>query len=615
MYAPSLEQGQAGRECWHLFHYNAEHPYGVPHSKINHGHPFLKIIVPEFKSVNTLTVTAAMSGRRKCAPTGIYFNDMTLPFDPLFPALLLYSEVHYRFFRGFPSLLFKKEPEVLFDAAARIEPNRDLPVMLIINDIDLFPVEVGSVNITVSQRGSKCELFSFDDPAPYEVDHPMRGQQRSFIFPLAAKRLMQGELFINATVSISNGKRRWTVFNDNLNTSSMRAFRCWNSADPLPGGELCSYGDLHVHSQFSQSHVEFGPPLEAIDIMAHVGGLDFTAITDHSYDICCSMEDYLREDARLTKWRVRRSALEQEGRYSTILVPGEEVSCRNRRGEIVHLCVLGNREFIEGSADGARRNRLFTKDLTIEEVITRAHAGGAVAFAAHPCSRGGLLQKVLLQRGSWSDEDLRCPIDGIQPLNSGLGPSWRRGKAAWTRLLQQGIIRTLLAGNDAHGDFNRYRSIKKPFLAIYEDFGRYMGFARTGIYGRCATAGSVLDAIRRGATFITTGPYISINSSAKVDDFAIGATSDSRSTGSVYIHVKSSAEFGKIKTVHLFSVERANGAGERIVKEVVCEGNGYELIVPVATGDIARGSFLRAEAFAQRDDGSGTHAFSGAAVI
>ena len=50
---------------------------------------------------------------------------------------------------------------------------------------------------------------------------------------------------------------------------------------------------MHVHSQYSQSHVEFGPPLKVIDEMANACGLDFTAVTDHSYDLSCAMDDYL----------------------------------------------------------------------------------------------------------------------------------------------------------------------------------------------------------------------------------------------------------------------------------------------------------------------------------
>jgi len=35
-------------------------------------------------------------------------------------AIFLYPETHFRFFKFFPSLLFKKTPEIVFDAPRRI---------------------------------------------------------------------------------------------------------------------------------------------------------------------------------------------------------------------------------------------------------------------------------------------------------------------------------------------------------------------------------------------------------------------------------------------------------------------------------------------------------------
>ena len=83
-----------------------------------------------------------------------------------------------------------------------------------------------------------------------------------------------------------------------------------------------------------------------------------------------------------------------------------------------------------------------------------------------PGARSGFLQRIFLKRGRWEKEDFKETLHGFQALNSGFTNSWERGKALWLELLQQGVRLPLLAGNDAHGDFSRYRAIKTPFLNL-----------------------------------------------------------------------------------------------------------------------------------------------------
>ena len=321
---------------------------------------------------------------------------------------------------------------------------------------------------------------------------------------------------------MKNRKKSYTVINDNFNTSSKRAFRCFKSSDSLPGKELCGYGDLHIHTQFSQSHVEFGPPLTIIDRMAKCCGLTFIGITDHSYDLSCEKDNYLNENHSVERWKRLLDELSGSGDFSTIILPGEEVSCLNGSGKTVHLGALGIHDFIPGSSDGARRNLHFKQSLTVPEAVEEIHRQGGIAFAAHPGSLSGILQSLALHRGKWESDDLDAAVDGLQAFNGSFSTSWNRGKSLWIKLLSEGRQVPLLAGNDAHGDFNRYRAIKLPFLSIYEDFQRFMGYGRTGLYGNCLSSDAVLQKIRNGMTFITTGPYVSINYSDATDDFAVG---------------------------------------------------------------------------------------------
>ena len=64
----------------------------------------------------------------------------------IFLPVICYAEIHYRF-KYFFSFLLKKEPEILFDAPHRIEPNSNLPILLFVKDAHLFPIEVISVDL------------------------------------------------------------------------------------------------------------------------------------------------------------------------------------------------------------------------------------------------------------------------------------------------------------------------------------------------------------------------------------------------------------------------------------------------------------------------------------
>lgn len=519
--------------------------------------------------------------------------------DTTIPLLALYAEIHYRFFPFFPSLLYKREPEIIFDVAPRIDPGNDIPIVLIINDINSFPITPLEVSVSVTQVGTGTQLFPFKNLPNHIVHHPLESNQTAYLFWLSAATIPDGELLINATLTFEQMGKKKVVFNDNLNGASHRAFICYKSITSLPGSALCTYGDLHVHSNYSQSHVEFGAPLKVIDKMAHTSGLSFVGIADHSYDLACSLDSYLKEEEQVTRWHLLKKELANQSDYTTMLLGGEEISCANTRGETVHLVGFGHSEFIPGSRDGARQKKVFTSQLTINEVVAKIQAEQGIAFAAHPASKSGFLQKLLLYRGNWSEADFIAPLDGIQPLNSGFKKSWDRGKALWINLLQKGKQLPLLAGNDAHGDFSRYRAIKKPFLSIHEDFQRFMGYARTGVYGQSTTQQQLFEAIRRGATFVTTGPYLAIVTAPGSENQAPARALYGcvEHNGPRMLHAQSTPEFGPIEQLTVYKGSYLTPcSGETIHYSSRPQSHSFELLLPLPAEPLPHGTYLRAEA-------------------
>ena len=558
----------------------------------------------------TLVTVLLLSIRKQmldCAIKSLSGSELTVPF------LLLYAETHFRFFRFFPSLLFKREPEVIFDLPGRIEPGCALPVMLIINDIRHYPDYPERVAIAVSFRAEGTEVFTFDDPATTEVVHALQDNQRVFLFEIPESRIPAGEFFVTATVTMKNPKRTYTVLNDNLNTSTKRAFRCYKSSDSLPGKGLCSYGDLHMHSQFSQSHVEFGPPIEVIDKMATCCGLSFIGITDHSYDLACDKGDFLKENQSIERWNLLARQLNDTTNFSTIVILGEEISCYNGKGKTVHLGALGIRDFLPGSSDGARRNPFFKQSFTIREAIEAIHGQGGIAFAAHPGSRSGLLQSLFLNRGQWDSEDLKSDLDALQSFNGSFLQAWKRAKALWLNMLAENRPLPLLAGNDAHGDFNRYRAIKTPFLSIYDNFQRFMGYGKTGIYGSCTTAAEVVRKVRNGETFISTGPYISINYSEKYDDFAVGNHLRTAEREKLYVHCVTTREFGGLESLSVFSGKP--GTTEKLIYSTGFAPDTRKVNAPVTIPYSTAGLYLRAEVISRDVNGQIYQAYTSPCLL
>jgi hypothetical protein len=483
------------------------------------------------------------------------------------PLLALYAETHFRFFKLFPNLLYANQPEIIFDAPARIDPGQDLPVILVVNDCHRFPAELSDCAIAVSQHGGKPVKFDFADINNCEVDNPLRNTQKAFLFVIPRDRVPAGRVFITATIKARCNRKEFRIINDNLRTGSKLSFSCFVSADHLPGSEFCSYGDLHTHSHYSQSHVEFGPPLRIIDKIAKASGLSFTAITDHSYDLACSIDDYLDHDPSLKRWQTFQKEINNNS-YDTCLIPGEEISCLNTIGEVVHLCGLNLRKFITGTLDGARKNRTKMPQLTTTEAIEAIHEQNGIAFAAHPGSQPGFWQKVFLQRGEWTIKDATSNLDGMQVYNSGFGAPFDIGMSLWKKMLQAGCKVPILAGNDGHGDFNRYRALAVPFISIKDNPDRYFGRGKTGIYGSCRSVADVMNRIRTGATFITTGPFVSISASPVVGDSSISNEPLSGDITALTVHGISTPEFGALKSMTVYAGEPGASSEKPVLSQL-----------------------------------------------
>ena len=533
-----------------------------------------------------------------------------MEFEFLFPFVSLYAETHFRFFRLFPSALYRRRPEVVFDIPFRIE-SKLLPLCLTIHDIGSYSTDLKKVTATISSAGKTFTVADITQCEGYRLTHGLSKNTEGYLFPVPLPQEIEpGPFYVNAFADLtSKGKTgSWKVFNDNLPTSSKRALAGRYSAEKFPGSERSLFGDIHLHSQYSESHVEFGPPIEMISRAGGAAGLDFVGITDHSYDLACAVDNYLLADPNVQRWELLKKESRKQYSDAAAVLWGEEVSTLNSRGKVVHLGGLAFSDFIPGSLDGARRNRKRDKQLNTHEVAAEISRQGGISFAAHPGARPGILQKILLGRSTWNEADLSPHLHAFQGANGDFDVAWERSRRLWIQALLRGHRLCLVAGSDAHGDFSRYRSVGIPFVSVSESFSRHMGYTRTGVYTSNRNKRNILDCIRTGKTFVTSGPYLSINKNGT----SVVGECFSQPPGNLSVTVSGSKEFGT--PVRLRVYRGVCGAGnERVLAEHVWDETKLtrEVSLDFATAWEHSG-YIRAEAVSRESTGNTYKAYTSA---
>ncbi|MBN2104062.1 PHP domain-containing protein [bacterium] len=458
-----------------------------------------------------------------------------------------YAEIHYTL-KGF-SLVFRRRPEILADAPWRLEPGQILPLMILVKDAHRFPVKIEQVSVRIVYEDGSVEN-QFLDGLPKTIET----QWWHRLWEIEPKK--KGHIQLSAQFNalyLKTGKSH-TFQTDNLWSSTHRPLDIMIAPDPLPAFENWHSGDLHFHSANTNDQVEYGAPLNPAVRMAGALGLKFMAVTDHSYDLDDRMDNYLEHDPELPKWHAMHLETEKiEKETGLVVVPGEEVSCGNHRNENTHLLLLNNRHYFPGAGDSNERWFQNQPDMRVHDILNQIDEY-TLAFAAHPGVTFAPLQRILLRRGIWHCRDFRHPrLHGLQIYNGGGSRHFKRGRKMWIRELLRGRRPVVIAGNDAHGNFNRHRKLGRPFLYIAESKEHTFGRGRTLLrLTNGPNRKNIMDAIRQGRAVISTGPVMDMRIMNKSGDSAgIGDTITGQKF-TLQIRGKSSAEFGHIKYCRIY---------------------------------------------------------------
>lgn len=513
---------------------------------------------------------------------------------PIFP--ILYAEIHHTL-RGF-SLVHRRWPEIICDAPHRIDCGQSIPILILVKDAHRYPIILHPVEIEMKYPNGSIDRMRLSDKKIC-IDEPWWFKIKT----IQPQEDIYGSLQINVPLRVQRkGKQKiHTFLIDNYRGSSHLPLDVSITKQALPQFKNWVYGDLHYHSNLTHDQTEFGAPLEATVAMAKAMGLSFAAVTDHSYDLDDMENDFLRIDPQLAKWHCLRKEVEQiERRKKFIFIPGEEVSCGNQRGKNIHLLLLNNHRFFPGSGDSAERWFRTKPEHSLREILNNLEER-SLAFAAHPEDSFTILHRIFLSRGRWMKEDYSHPrLNGLQVLNGIIDRAFQRGIQKWIRLLLQGRKISIVAGNDAHGNFNRFRQLGLPFLYLRERSIHLFARARTAVFVEGElNRKKILEALARGESTITTGPALLLEvQNKKGERVGIGGNLFG-SHFTLTVKGISTEEFGALHSCKIWYGKQGDKR-ENLLEEINQFEDKYTLSSTLTIPKIACPSYLRGELFSEK---------------
>jgi hypothetical protein len=469
-------------------------------------------------------------------------TEQLFTFSFLFP--FLYAETHYRF-KYFFSWLKKSEPEIIADIPSRIKKGIQLPVLIIVKDSDKYNIDLFRIEI----YDNKNIIFY------QEINTKLNQPYYDKIFFIDTSELDIGKHDVNVKIIYKTKNKTKSCINDNHRGTKHKPLPIFISADSLPVFNGCIYGETHSHSVYTSDQLEFGASLKCTSVLAESMGLNFFCATDHSYDLDDEVNNYLMNDTNLPKWNKFLREAEQQNTANTNfkIITGEEATLHNYRNRNIHCLIYNSVKFYPGKGDSGEKWLNPFSDLTINDVLNDA-GDKTLVFAAHPVEPVPFLQRLLIRRDNWHEEDCKhSRLNGLQFANGGPQKYFEKGKKLWIKLLLEGIKLIGLAGNDAHGNFARYRQVSFPFIKMKENYFHLFGVWRTGVYihQKKINTSSILESIKNGNCFITNGPALQFQALFNSKMNLMGSKCEQ--IDKLEIYAKSSAEYGRITKIMLYN--------------------------------------------------------------
>lgn len=456
------------------------------------------------------------------------------------PLLISYAEIHFHLKYLFPKY-YRKEPEIITDIPIRIIKNqkRTIPLLIIVKDAHLFPVTINSVKVSIE---GNHKIISQNFILKKEINEKYFSQILDVnVVEMEADQFLQ--IIVKLEVEIDDKLK--IVINDNFPDILTKPYKIFYAKKPLPLSENWFAGEPHYHSIHTADQVEFGADIKSTAEMAKAMGLSWLFITDHSYDLDDSLNSYTKNDAEIPIWKQMQKDVEECDSKEFRIIPGEEVSIGNSKGENVHMLAINHNEFIEGHGDSAEKWFKNKPQHSLTE-IKKLHKENNLFIAAHPIENIPFLQKLTLRRGNWNNDDYQnSGINFLQIINSAESDNIERSVNSWKNMLLKGNRYYLIAGNDAHGNFNVMRQIKSPFWKLFS--------SQKQVFGQFYTAfkyeeNRPIAGLKNGEVIVSNGPFLSFKLKIGNDFIPIGSSCKTGKVNLIF-ESKTSTEFGIISKI------------------------------------------------------------------
>ncbi len=525
----------------------------------------------------------------------------------MFAPIVLYAETHYRF-KYFFSVYRRSEPEIIADGPHRLEPDAAYPVMVLIKDAHRFPVELLRVKVKLYRDAKMLHAHTFEFSPALKITSRLWYKIFDIHFSGQLSSAFGMMTMAVEIETVRNGKTSVTVTNNHPFTSKP-PLKFYRSKHPLPRMNGWVYGDAHTHSTYTEDQVEFGSPVSAGPHLCRAMGLSFFAVTDHSYDLDDRVDNYLLNDPLLPKWEMfHREVDEVNGREQNFAVlRGEEVTCTNANGNNVHFLLFGNRRFFHGSGDGGEKWFRTKSEFTIQQILDQKERQSA-AYASHPTEEVPFLQRLLLRRDEWTVADMtEKKLTGVQIFNGERTDALYRGLDLWKWMLRRGEKKFLLAGNDAHGNFNRFVQISIPMLSFREKETQIFGRMKTAVLTHAVTEPAILAALASGRSVVTNGPLLTIEIETDLPDVGKIGETVRGARFVVKLHAGSTEEFGRFTSIKVY--HGIIGKGEQRLYEIKQFHQPFSVHQISEWHDTGSFSYIRAEAVTHLGQGMDREGF------
>jgi|AntAceMinimDraft_16_1070373.scaffolds.fasta_scaffold00310_12 hypothetical protein len=459
------------------------------------------------------------------------------------PLLISYAEIHFHLKFLFPKY-YRKEPEIITDIPIRIIKNsmRTIPLLIIVKDADLFPVIINSIQVNIEGKNKR---FSQN----FSIKKEIKDKYFSQIIDINVLEFEADQyLEIIAKLDVEINNKTKIVINDNFPDLLAKPYKVFYAHEPLPLPEKWYAGEPHYHSIHTADQVEFGADIKSTAKLARAMGLSWLFITDHSYDLDDSLTSCIKNDANLPIWKQMQEDVVKCDSKELKIIPGEEVSIGNSKAENVHMLAINHEKFIEGYGDSAEKWFKNKPQHSLTE-IKKLNEENNLFIAAHPIEKIPFMQRLTLRRGNWSKEDFNASgINILQIINSAEKNNIKCAVKSWKELLLNEHRYYLIAGNDAHGNFNVMRQIKTPFWKLFS--------SQKQVFGQFYTAFKYKDnqpiaGLKNGEIIVSNGPFLTFNLKIGNEFFPIGSNCKCRKAN-LMIENRTSIEFGKITKISTF---------------------------------------------------------------